>query len=223
MKINNYILYLIISLYVVLVLYGFMWKNVILIILLILLFCICLNLFYIKPVEMLESNKAPLYFPHVSVIIPAWNEENIIIKTIESVLNSTYSNFDIIVVAGGTDNTFKYADYFAKKNSGITVIEQKPLGKSTALNTGLKYAIGEIIIFLDADCIVDNNWLKYLITPIINKEANITIGNFQPFTVTWVSLWYNLNNIYLKKVQKKRIFLEVLKLLKKMYSKISMD
>ena len=87
----------------------------------------------------------------------------------------------------------------------------------------MKYAIGEIIIFLDADCIVDNNWLKYLITPIINKEANITIGNFQPFTVTWVSLWYNLNNIYLKKVQKKRIFLEVLKLLKKMYSKISMD
>jgi len=143
---------------------------------------------------------------HVSVIIPAWNEENIIIQTIESLLVSTYSNFDIIVVAGGSDNTFKYVDHFAKKESRITVIEQKPLGKSSALNDGLKYATGEIVIFLDADCLVDKNWLKYLIAPIINKETNISIGNFQPSTISWVSMWYYLTNIYLKMVIDKKNF-----------------
>ena len=206
MKINNYILYIIILLYIVLLLYNIAWINNILIILLILLICICINFFYIKPIETVESNNEPVNFPHVSVIIPAWNEENIICRTIESVLISTYSNFDIIIVAGGSDNTFKYADYFAKRDSRITVIEQKPLGKSTALNTGLKYATGEIVIFLDADCIVDKNWFKYLVTPIINKEANITIGNFQPFIVSWVSLWYNVNNIYSKIVRNKKNF-----------------
>jgi len=206
MKINNYILYSIILSYVVVVLYNIAWINSTLIILLILLICICINVFYIKPTETVGSNNEPRNFPHVSVIIPAWNEENIISRTIESVLISTYSNFDIIIVAGGSDNTFKCADYFAKNDSRITVIEQKPLGKSTALNTGLKYAIGEIVILLDADCIVDKNWFKYLVTPIINKEANITIGNFQPFMLSWVSLWYNLNNIYLKIVRNKKNF-----------------
>lgn len=206
MKINNYILYIIISVYIVLILYNVAFINGILIVLLILLICICINFFYIKPIETVESNNEPINFPHVSVIIPAWNEENIICRTIESVLVSTYSNFDIIIVAGGSDNTFKYAEHFAKTDSRITVIEQKPLGKSTALNTGLKYTISEIVIFLDADCIVDKNWLKYLVTPIINKEANITIGNFQPFIVSWVSLWYNVNNIYSKIVRNKKNF-----------------
>lgn len=189
-----------------LVLYDFIWIKIILIIILILLICICINFYYIKPIKTIESNEEPRNFPHVSVIIPAWNEENIISRTIESVLISTYSNLDIIVVAGGSDDTFKCADHFAKIDSRITVIEQKPLGKSTALNTGLKYVTGEIVIFLDADCIVDKNWLKYLVTPIINKEANITIGNFQPFIVSWVSSWYNLNNIYLKIVKNKKNF-----------------
>ncbi len=189
-----------------LVLYDFIWINIILIIPLILLICICINFFYIKPIETVESNKEPINFPHVSVIIPAWNEENIISRSIESVLISTYSNLDIIVVAGGSDNTFKYADHFSKIDSRITVIEQKPLGKSTALSAGLKYVTGEIVIFLDADCIVDKNWLKYLVTPIINKEANITIGNFQPFRVSWVSSWYVLNNIYLKIVKNRKNF-----------------
>lgn len=206
MKINNYILYFIVLSYIMLVLYDFIWINIILIIPLILLICICINLFYIKPIETVESDKEPINFPHVSVIIPAWNEENIISRSIESVLISTYSNLDIIVVAGGSDNTFKYADHFSKIDSRITVIEQKPLGKSTALNAGLKYVTGEIVIFLDADCIVDKNWLKYLVTPIINKEANITIGNFQPFRVSWVSSWYILNNIYLKIVKNKKNF-----------------
>ena len=206
MKINNYILYFIVLSYIMLVLYDFIWINIILIIPLILLICICINFFYIKPIETVESNKEPINFPHVSVIIPAWNEENIISRSIESVLISTYSNLDIIVVAGGSDNTFKYADHFSKIDSRITVIEQKPLGKSTALSAGLKYVTGEIVIFLDADCIVDKNWLKYLVTPIINKEANITIGNFQPFRVSWVSSWYVLNNIYLKIVKNRKNF-----------------
>ena len=197
MKINNYILYIIVLLYIAGVLSGFEWESVALITLLILLICICLNYFTIKSFETVEYSKEPKKKINVSVIIPAWNEENIICRTIESLLVSTYPDFNVIVVAGGNDNTFKYADHFTTIDSRITVIEQKPLGKSAALNAGLKYATGKIVVFLDADCIVDQNWLKYLVAPIINKEAEITIGNFQPSLVSWVSQWYYLNNIYL--------------------------
>ena len=206
MKIDNNILYPIIISYAILILFNFNLVILTVIALLLLVICIGINLLYIKPLKNIEINNEHTTFLPVSIIIPAWNEESIIKKTIESVLMSSYPNFKIIVVAGGSDKTYEHANHFTKVDPRVTVVKQDPLGKSAALNVGLKYVMSEIVVFLDADCIVDINWLKNLVTPIINKEVNITIGNFQPFVISWVSLWYYMNNIFLKLINNKKNF-----------------
>lgn len=118
----------------------------------------------------------------VSVLIPAWNESNIIIEMLEKLkLNLNYSNSEIIVIAGGTDDTYK----LVKENLGklrsevefdFKLLEQKPLGKNNALNQGLEIANGEIIAILDADCFISSDWLYNLILPLSIENVFLTYG-----------------------------------------------
>ena len=87
--------------------------------------------------------------PKVSVIIPTYNRENFIIETIQSVLNQTYKDFEIIVVDdGSTDNTKKRLESFRSK---IKLIEQKNSERAVARNNGVKNSSSEYIAFLDSD------------------------------------------------------------------------
>ena len=86
----------------------------------------------------------------VSVIIPAYNAEKFIGEAIESVLNQTYKNIEIIVVDDGSkDNTY----HIVKQNFGnqVKLIRKKNGGVSSARNMGVKNAEGEFIAYLDAD------------------------------------------------------------------------
>lgn len=98
----------------------------------------------------------------ISVVIPLYNKEAHIAKTLDSVLNQTYQNFEIIVVDdGSTDNSSLIAKSFA--DSRIRIISQPNGGVSAARNRGTSEAIGEYIAFLDADDL----WLpSYLETQI---------------------------------------------------------
>lgn len=85
----------------------------------------------------------------VSVIIPAYNAEKYIEKSINSILNQTYKSFEIIIVDdGSTDRTIQLLQKFSKD---ITLIKQKNAGASAARNTAIKAAQGQYISFLDAD------------------------------------------------------------------------
>ncbi len=85
--------------------------------------------------------------PRFSVIIPVFNRASFIIEAIESVLNQTYRDFELIVVDdGSTDDTPRVI-----KNYPITIIRQPNRGVSAARNSGIKAAKGEIIAFLDSD------------------------------------------------------------------------
>ena len=85
----------------------------------------------------------------VSVIIPNYNYARYLPQSINSVLNQTYQNFDLIVVNNGsTDNSIEVLNSFGEK---IRIIDQVNLGQSGARNSGLKAAEGEFIAFLDAD------------------------------------------------------------------------
>lgn len=87
--------------------------------------------------------------PKVSVIIPTYNREDFVEETIQSVLNQTYKDFEVIVVDdGSTDNTKKKLEKF---NSKIKLIEQKKSERAIARNNGVKNANGEYIAFLDSD------------------------------------------------------------------------
>lgn len=125
--------------------------------------------------------------PLVSILIPAWNEGVIIDRSVKSVLQVDYPAFEMIIVAGGEDDTYQKATKWAKRDKKVRVVKQQPLGKNAALNEGLRYANGDIIVLLDADTIVSQEWLKSLISPIICGEALATTGNhFPDKEMNWV-------------------------------------
>lgn len=203
MKLNNYFLYFMVLVYIVSTIFNIPIKELILLIIFMYIF---INISYLKPLITIGNKKENEVFPLVSIIIPAWNEEDIINETIKNVLKSTYPDFELIIIAGGDDKTYELANFYPEKDNRIKVIKQEPHGKSAALNKGLKYVQGEIVVFLDADSQVDENWLKYLVRPIISGESNITVANFKPYEENWVSMWYSLYFSYLRNVENKKSF-----------------
>lgn len=88
----------------------------------------------------------------VSIVIPAFNVENYLAKSIESALSQSYSNTEIIIVNdGSTDSTSVIAKKVIQTDCRVTLFEQKNLGLSAARNSGIRLAKGEIVAFLDSD------------------------------------------------------------------------
>lgn len=86
----------------------------------------------------------------ISVIIPLYNKEASILRSMNSVLNQTYKDIELIVVDdGSTDNSYNIAQRCA--DTRLVLLQQTNAGPSAARNTGVKYAKGEWIVFLDAD------------------------------------------------------------------------
>ncbi len=127
----------------------------------------------------------------VSVLIPAWNEEIGIIKTLSSVINTNYNNLEIIVINdGSTDRTHQlvshFIDRYQNQNSERAVIlkylKLPNGGKAIAMNHGLKIASGEYVITLDADSVMDKNMIRNVLTRFTDDKVaavagNVVIGN----------------------------------------------
>jgi len=116
-------------------------------------------------------------FPSVSVIIPAYNEEGAIGKTIKAVKNLLYpKKFEIIVVNdGSTDKTYQ----IAKRFKGVKVISKKHGGKASALNLGLKHVKGEIVACVDSDSYPEKHALLRAINFFEKKNvASVTTSIF---------------------------------------------
>jgi hypothetical protein len=87
----------------------------------------------------------PPYLPSVSVLIPAYNEEKVLSRTIETVVEASYPDKEIIVIDdGSTDRTYQIAQGFSHR--GVKIIRRPNGGKASALNHGLLFARGEIIV-----------------------------------------------------------------------------
>ncbi len=117
--------------------------------------------------------------PYFSVIIPTYNRANFIEKTIESVLNQTYQNFEIIVVDdGSTDNTLGVLEQY-KNNNKIHVHHQKNAERGAARNKGISLAKGEYVIFLDSDDLFLEHYLELLFKKIKqNNNPNFIATNY---------------------------------------------
>ena len=100
----------------------------------------------------------------ISVIIPVYNGENDIKKCIDSVINQTYKNLEIIIINdGSTDNTFKILkEYKNKYGDKLVVIDQKNKGQAIARNNGIKKSTGKYITFLDADDYLKKDFIYIL-------------------------------------------------------------
>lgn len=113
----------------------------------------------------------------VSVIIPVYNVEKYISKTIESVCNQTYENIEIILVDdGSTDKSSKICDELAKKDNRISVIHQDNQGLSAARNVGTAIATGDFIFYLDGDDYLEKNCLEKLLE--VADDCSLVIGSY---------------------------------------------
>ena len=114
--------------------------------------------------------------PKISVIIPAYNIENYIEKCVNSVLNQSFSDFEILLVDDGSkDNTPMICDKLGEKDKRITVIHKENGGLSDARNFGIRKSTGKYIAFIDGDDSVDKDYLKELHN-LITMEDGIEVS-----------------------------------------------
>lgn len=113
----------------------------------------------------------------VTIIVPVYNVEKYLEKCLESLINQTYKNLEIIVVDdGSSDNSGKICDEFAKRDNRIIVIHQKNGGISIARNVGLDKMCGSYVTFVDADDYLDLNAIENFLAISINEAADIVCG-----------------------------------------------
>ena len=111
--------------------------------------------------------------PLISVIIPVYNAGKYFNHCIESIVNQTYKNLEIIIVDdGSTDETPKSCDEWAKKDKRIKVIHKENGGASSARNVGIDNAVGEYIGFVDADDYIDLDMYEIMMKDIISYGAD---------------------------------------------------
>ncbi len=115
--------------------------------------------------------------PLVTVIVPAYNEEKAIGKTVEALLRLSYANKEIIVVDdGSTDGTLAVARSHAKDDR-VKVVAKPNGGKWDALNTGIEIARGEFIVCIDADTLLDQNAIQHLVGHFKDPDVAAVAGN----------------------------------------------
>jgi len=117
-------------------------------------------------------------FPKISIVIPAYNEEKVIANTIEGLIETKYPNKEIIFVDDGSkDATLSIASRYKDQ---IRVLHKENGGKATALNYGMVYAKGEIIVIVDADTIIGRNALKEIVKGFeVNEHVAAVAGNIK--------------------------------------------
>ncbi|TBR08897.1 MAG: glycosyltransferase [Candidatus Nitrosotenuis sp.] len=121
--------------------------------------------------------KEPDSYPKMSVLVPAYNEEKVIRTTIESLLSTDYPDKEIIVIDDGSkDQTLEIASRYKDK---VKVIHKENGGKASALNAGLLYATGSIIVILDADTIIGHTALRHIAKSFSNEDVAAVAGNIK--------------------------------------------
>ena len=114
----------------------------------------------------------------ISVIVPIYNVEKYLKNCIESILNQTYKNIEIILVDDGSpDNCGKICDEYSQKDKRIIVIHKENGGLSDARNKGLDIAKGKYVTFIDSDDFVEHNYIEYLYRAIKKYKTKIAQCN----------------------------------------------
>lgn len=112
----------------------------------------------------------------VSIILPTYNVGKYITQCLDSVLNQTYKNIEVIIVDdGSTDNSGVIADNYASKDNRVIVAHQQNAGVSTARNIGIANATGDYICFADPDDILCNDYVEYMLNLCLKYQTNIAV------------------------------------------------
>lgn len=117
--------------------------------------------------------------PKISVIVPVYNVENYISKCIESIINQSYSNLEIIIINdGSTDKSGDICEYYSKKDSRILLIHQGHQGVAMTRNNALDMVSGEYIGWVDSDDWIMPDMFSTLYNNAVEYDADISMCNF---------------------------------------------
>ncbi len=128
------------------------------------------------------------YEPRVSVLVPAWNEEDGVITTVHALLDSSYRNMEIIVIDNAsTDHTDSNVRHLLKEyrrtmrrdvpHIDLVYIHEEKQGKGNALNKGIQRATGDILVTIDADCYVSPRSIEHFVRYFEDPTTMAAVGN----------------------------------------------
>ena len=118
----------------------------------------------------------------ITVIVPVYNVENYLEKCLDSLINQTYKNLEIIVINdGSTDNSGTICQEYARKDNRIVYIEKENGGQSEARNMGLDRMTGSYVTFVDSDDWVEPNYVEVLYKKLLEYCADIAVGNYYSY------------------------------------------
>lgn len=124
----------------------------------------------------MKADEAKLF----SVIMPVYNVQEYLHKAIESVLNQSFTNFELIIVDdGSTDNSKNIIQKFLKNDKRITYFFQENMGLSEARNTGIRLSKGEFIFFMDSDDEISTETLSRVSETISYHQPSIIMFNYK--------------------------------------------
>lgn len=119
----------------------------------------------------------------ISIIVPIYNIEMYLKRCVDSLINQTYKNIEILLVNdGSTDNSPLICKEYEEKHKNVIVfLDKKNGGVSDARNLGLKHATGEYVTFVDADDYVDEKFIEKLYNQVKDNPAVLVISNAKNF------------------------------------------
>ena len=127
--------------------------------------------------------------PIVSVIIPVYNVEDYLCECVDSVINQTYKNLEIILIDdGSTDSSGKICDDYAEKDERVCVVHKKNSGPSKTRNVGLEHAKGKYVYFLDSDDYIELNALELLVNTAESDAADLVFFDAHSFSDNGVQI-----------------------------------
>lgn len=140
----------------------------------------------------------------LSILIPAYNEENTILQLLQKVvavkLADNIEKQIIVINDGSTDNTLSIIEDFAKNNNNITILNNsKNSGKGASITSGIKHATGDFVIIQDADLEYDPEEYNILLKPVLDNRADVVYGSRfvggKPHRVLF--FWHSIGNKFL--------------------------
>ena len=118
----------------------------------------------------------------VSIIVPIYKVEPYLHRCLDSIVNQSYTNLEIILVDDGSPDTCpQICDEYATKDNRIVDIHKNNGGLSDARNVGLDISKGEYITFVDSDDWIDKQYVETLLTLITTENSDIVFGENEPF------------------------------------------
>lgn len=115
----------------------------------------------------------------ISVIIPVYNVERYLEKCIDSIINQTYKNLEILLINDGSkDKSGEICDEYAKKDSRIKVIHKENSGVADTRNMGLEIATGDYLMFVDSDDYISNTMIQMLYDKMVLENPDMCMCNY---------------------------------------------